>query len=161
MGYSTLQHDKDTSQSQQNLSRSFYVLRDLFKMVALDKKFSGLWSYTSMMLPIVWNHHGGEKGTWFAWFVKQSSVMRRIDVDPLHVPSNSYSPEPDFVITHSVYHCLMVSSWFCKIPGKNLFLGLNQRFVKSREKLKISLGIWVHFRILIDSGATGSTLKMG
>ena len=38
-----------------------------------------------------------------------------------------------FVITHSVYHCLTVSSWFCKIPRKNRFLGLNHRFVKSRD----------------------------
>ena len=40
-----------------------------------------------------------------------------------------------FNLTRSILQCFTVYSWFCKIPRKNLFLGLNHRIVKSRARL--------------------------
>ncbi|GJR72566.1 hypothetical protein Tco_0084931 [Tanacetum coccineum] len=62
------------------------MLRLGFKICAYDKNFSSIWTYTTMMLPRVRNHHGGKC---------YSAYVRRIVADFSHAPPNEYSPSPN------------------------------------------------------------------
>ena len=125
----------------------------------LHKSFSGIWSYTSNDASESSKPSLGEKRV--LWWYKVNlqgevvyTTLLSMVCEVFYIceknrfwaracfPKQIFT-KTKFVITHSIYHCLTVSSWFCKIPWKNLFLGLNHRIVKSRAHSQSCLPIQI------------------